>query len=123
MFCESHDRHFAALILGLLRLKAPPITSKRPHPADLHSSSVCMPWNLRRTRFDPNSSRTQRFGNASKRIGGVSPRTRKVKVYAVNSTPGSSHRCGCSTMAGQSLHSDAAAHQLNFKRVGGNSRV
>jgi len=32
-------------------------TSKRPHPAGWHLSSVCMPWDFRRTRSGPKSFR------------------------------------------------------------------
>src|SRR5271166_6144290 len=48
---RAYDRQFAALIPRSRRLKSQPVTSKRPHPADWHSSSVCAPigwmWSLR----------------------------------------------------------------------------
>jgi hypothetical protein len=33
------------------------------------------------------------------------------------SSPGSSHRGGCSSMAGESLHPHAVVHQVDFERV------
>src|SRR5579863_4523626 len=47
---------------------------------------------------------------------------RKVKDYAVNSTPGSSHRGGGSVVAGQPFHSDAVIHQVNLEWRGGHRR-
>src|SRR5579863_3803395 len=44
---------------------------------------------------------------------GVSCERRKVKGHASNSTPGSSHRGGCSSVAGQSLHSHAGIDQVD----------
>jgi outer membrane protein OmpA-like peptidoglycan-associated protein len=47
---------------------------------------------------------------------------RKVKDHAFNSTPGSSHRGGCSFVAGESLHSHAGIHQVDFERCCGHCR-
>src|ERR1700690_3517670 len=53
---------------------------------------------------------------------GVSPRKRKVEAHAVNSTPGSSYRGGCSVVAGQSVHSHARIVQVNPEWCGGHCR-
>jgi hypothetical protein len=53
---------------------------------------------------------------------GVSPRNKKGQSYAVNSTPGSSHRGGCSPVAGQSLHPNAVIYQVNLEWSGGHCR-
>src|SRR6202048_1267032 len=54
---------------------------------------------------------------------GVRPRKqRKVKDHAFHSTPGSSHRGGCSFVAGESLHSHAGIHQVDFERGCGHCR-
>src|SRR5271167_4130010 len=73
-----------------------------------------MPWNLRRTRFDPTKLSNMKT-QATPRRGceALARETRKVKDHAVNSTPGSSHRGGCSVVAGQSVHSNAVIYQVN----------
>ena len=50
---------------------------------------------------------------------GVSPQRRKVKGHAVNSTPGSSRRGWYPPVAGESVHSNAGIHQVNFEWRGG----
>jgi len=44
------------------------------------------------------------------------------KGHAVNSTPGSSRRCRCPPVAGQSLHPHARKHQVNLEWRGGDRR-
>ena len=54
---------------------------------------------------------------------GVSPRNEEgLKDYASNSTPGSTGRGGCSSVARKSIHPDARIDQVNFKRSRGYRR-
>ena len=47
---------------------------------------------------------------------------RMVKDHASNSIVGNSDRSGCSAVAGESLHSNAGIHQVNFERRRGYRR-
>src|ERR1700692_781754 len=80
-------------------MKTPP---QRPHPATRQSPYVCAP---QQWRPDTIRSLPIRPLNAS-----------EVNDHAINSTPRSSHRGGRTTVAGESLHSHAGIHPVNFER-------
>ena len=61
-------------------------------------------------------------GTISRAERGVGPRNQKGQGHALNSTPGSAHCGGCSSVAGESFHSDAVIDQVNSKRRRGNRR-
>ena len=53
---------------------------------------------------------------------GVSPRKQKGKDHAFNSTPGSSHRGGRTSVAGEPLYPNAVIDQIDPERRRGDCR-
>jgi hypothetical protein len=97
--CESKSIHIAATTSSRLALVIGAYTVKQSgaHDSTLKHSNLEIQATVR--------NECQAFARE----------TRKVKAYAVVSTSGSSHRGGCSAVAGQSLHSNAGIHQVNLE--------